>query len=155
MPIATLYDWILFLHVVAAMVWVGGLLVISAFATYVLRHPENGAVERFIGTLRVVGPIVLAPAPLSLVALGIWLVLDSDAWDFGQLWVWLALALFAAAFLIGAAFQSRTAIVAERAARAGDEREAARQLTRWSWGSRLILVLLIVTTWDMVFKPGL
>ncbi len=44
----------------------------------------------------------------------------------------------------------------ERAtAEAGDDGEAARQLTRWSWGMRLILVLLLVATWDMVFKPGL
>lgn len=67
----------------------------------------------------------------------------------------LALALFAAAFLIGAVFQSRAAIRAERAASAGDGGEAARQLTRWSWGMRLILLLLLVATWDMVVKPGL
>jgi hypothetical protein len=38
---------------------------------------------------------------------------------------------------------------------AGDDREAARRLGRWSWGSRVILLLLVVATWDMVFKPGL
>jgi len=38
---------------------------------------------------------------------------------------------------------------------AGDDAEAARQLRRWSWGMRLILFLLLVVTWDMVFKPGI
>jgi hypothetical protein len=52
-------------------------------------------------------------------------------------------------------FQSRTAIGAQRAADAGDDGEAARQLRRWSWGTRLILLLLVVASWDMVFKPGL
>jgi hypothetical protein len=37
----------------------------------------------------------------------------------------------------------------------GDDAEVASQLRRWSWGIRLILVLLVVATWDMVFKPGL
>jgi uncharacterized membrane protein len=152
---ATLYDWLLFLHLVAAMVWVGGVATLSALATYILRRGEREAIARFVGSLRVIGPLVLAPAPLALVGFGIWLVIDSDAWEFGQTWIWLGLALFAAAFVVGAAFQSRAAIGAERAAAEGDDAEAARQLGRWSWGSRLILVLLAVATWDMVFKPGL
>ena len=28
---AALYDWLLFIHVVAAMVWVGGLVALAAF----------------------------------------------------------------------------------------------------------------------------
>ena len=63
--------------------------------------------------------------------------------------------LFGGAFVVGAAFQSRSAIDAQRAAEAGDNQEAARQLRRWSWGMRVILVLLVVAAWDMVFKPGL
>jgi hypothetical protein len=49
----------------------------------------------------------------------------------------------------------RSALAAERAVNAGDHAEAATQLRRWSWGIGLILVLLVVATWDMVFKPGL
>jgi uncharacterized membrane protein len=152
---ATLYDWLKFLHIVAAMVWVGGTVALSALATYIVRSGEREAIARFVGSLRFVGPLTLAPATLAVVGLGIWLVVDSDAWDFGQTWIWLALALFAAAFLVGAAFQSRAAIGAQRAAAAGNDGEAARQLRRWSWGSRVILVLLVLATWDMVFKPGL
>src|SRR5215208_6255816 len=59
---AGLYDWLLFLHIVAAMVWFGGLV--------------------------------------ALVAFGVWMVLDTDAWGFGQTWIWLALVLFGAAFLV-------------------------------------------------------
>jgi hypothetical protein len=82
------------------------------------------------------------------------MVVDDDAWGFGQAWVRLALALLAAAFVVGAVFQSRAAILAQRAVTAGDHGEATRQLRRWSWGMRLILLLLLVVTWDMVFKPG-
>jgi hypothetical protein len=103
----------------------------------------------------VIGPLVLAPATIAVAGFGAWLVLDNEAWDFGQTWIWVAVVLFVAAFVAGAAFQSRSAIGAQRAAAAGDAGEAARQLSRWSWGSRLILLLLVVATWDMVFKPGL
>jgi hypothetical protein len=102
----------------------------------------------------VVGPAVLAPAPAIVLGFGVWMVIDSDAWDFDQVWVSLALGLLVAAFAFGAAFQSRAAIAAERASARGDADEAARQLRRWSRGSGLILLLLVVTTWDMVFKPG-
>ena len=83
------------------------------------------------------------------------MVADSAAWNFGQTWVWLGFALFGAAFLVGAAFQSRAAIGAQRAVEAAEQDEAVRQLRRWVWGSRFILALLVLATWDMVFKPGL
>ncbi len=91
---------------------------------------------------------------IAVLGLGVWLVIDSDAWDFGQTWIQLALALFAATFVIGAVFQGRSATAARRAAAAGDDREAVRQLRRWAWGTLLILMLTLVASWDMVIKPG-
>jgi uncharacterized membrane protein len=151
----TLYDWLLFLHVLAAMVWVGGGLMLTVNAARVLRDPDPAAVGRFTASLRVVGPLVLAPATIAVLGLGIGLVVDTDAWDFGQLWVQLGLALFAAAFLIGAAWQSRTALASTRAAARNDNTEARRQLRRWLWGYGLIVGLLVVAAWDMTTKPGL
>jgi uncharacterized membrane protein len=156
MTIATeLYNWLLFLHIVAAMVWVGGGVLLAVLATRVLHEREPGAVARFVGTMRVIGPAVLAPATVAVVAVGVWMVLDSSAWGFDQFWIQVALALFGGAFVVGAAYQSRAAIKADQAAAAGNQDEALRQLARWSWGYRLILLLLIAATWDMVIKPGL
>jgi uncharacterized membrane protein len=152
---ASLYDWLKLLHIVAAMTWVGGAVTFSALAVHVLRKAERDAVAGFVGSLAVIGPLVFAPAMIAVLGFGIWLVLDSEAWGFGQTWVELALALFAAAFLIGAVFQGRSATAARRAAAAGEAGEAARQLRRWSWGTLLILLLTLVATWDMVLKPGL
>jgi uncharacterized membrane protein len=152
---ATLYQWLLLLHIVAAMVWVGGGIVLGALATIALRVADADAAARFVRVLPVVGPRVLAPATVAVVGLGVWMVLNSAAWDFGELWVQLALGLFAAAFAIGAVYQSRAALRAQRAVEAGDVEEMRRQLARWSWGYCFIVVLLLVAAWDMVFKPGL
>jgi uncharacterized membrane protein len=152
--IAALYDWLVFLHILAAMVWFGGLVVLNVLASIALRSGGQADVARFVGSLRLVGPVVLAPAMAAVVLLGVWMVLDSDASSFGQTWVWLALVLFGAAFVVGAAFQSRAAIEAQRAVDAGRPERAARYLSRWAWGMRLIVLLLAVTAWDMVFKPG-
>lgn len=152
---AALSDWLVLGHVVASMVWVGGTAVLGTIAVTVLRDPEPQAVARFSRTLRAVGPVVLAPAPALLLAFGIWLTLRDPAWGFDQAWVKLALALFAAAFLVGAAHQSRAAVKAERAVAAGDDAAALHHLRRWTAGMGVIVALLLVTTWDMVFKPGL
>jgi uncharacterized membrane protein len=153
MIVFSVYDWLLFVHIVGAMVWVGGLVALAAFGTHALRSGDRETVARFVGSLRVVGPFVLAPSSALVVAFGIWLVIDSSAWDFGQTWIWLALALVAAAALIGALVLGRSARAAERAVKA--DARAAKHMRTWSWGIRLILVLLVVATWDMVFKPGL
>jgi uncharacterized membrane protein len=153
--VSDLYDWLLFLHVVAAMVWLGGGILLAALATRLLRDRDPAAISGFIANLRVIGPAMLAPATVAVVGLGVWMVLNSSAWDFGQFWIQFGLALFAGAFLIGAGYLSRAAIGAERAAADGKADEAIRHLTRWSWGYRAVVLLLLVATWDMIFKPGL
>ena len=62
----TLHDWLLFLHVLAAMVWVGGGVMLSALAARALRDPDPAAVGRFTDNLRRVGPLVLAPATVAV-----------------------------------------------------------------------------------------
>jgi uncharacterized membrane protein len=152
---AALYDWLLLGHIVAAMVWLGGGTMLAALALATLRDGEQQAIARFVGSLRVIGPAVLAPATIATLGFGTWLVLDSAAWDFGQTWVLLALALFAAAVVVGAGHQGRTAISAQRAIERDDHAEARRQLTRWTWGYAVVVALLLAIVWDMVFKPGL
>jgi uncharacterized membrane protein len=151
--LAALYDWLLLAHVLAAMVWLGGVTAVGALAVRILRTREPGAAAAFVGSLRVIGPIVLAPGPVILLAMGIWMV--AKQWEFDQTWIQIAFGLFILAFLVGAAHQSRAAIKAERASKAGDDAEALRQLRRWAWGMGVIVLLLVVATWDMVFKPGL
>jgi uncharacterized membrane protein len=146
-----MYDWLVFLHVLAAMVWLGGIAVLGAFAVRILRADDPDAIRRFLGDLRRIGPLVLAPAPIALVGFGVWATLDS--WDFGELWIQLGLGLFGAAFVVGAAHQSRAALAAERAAAAGDHAVAARWLRRWAWGMGVIVALLVGATWVMVAKP--
>ena len=155
MAVAALYDWLLFLHVLAAMVWLGGGVMLAVIALRAVGDSDPAAVRRFTTTMRATAPFVLAPATVAVLGFGVGLVVDTDAWDFGQLWVQLGLVLFAAAFLIGAAWQSRTATAATHAAERGDDGEARRQLRRWLAGYALIVLLLVVAVWDMTTKPGL
>jgi uncharacterized membrane protein len=152
---ASLTEWLHFFHLLAAMIWVGGAVTLAALTTHLLRGGQPDAIARFVRSVAVIGPVVLAPAVAAVAGFGIWLVIDSDSWTFGQTWVWFGLVLLVAAFLIGALFQSRALIGARRAAETGDHVAAARELRRWSWGMWVILLLLLAAHWDMVFKPGL
>jgi len=112
---AALYDWLLFGHIVAAMIWLGGGVMLAALAVTTLRAADPATLAGFVRSLGTLGPAVLAPATIASLGVGIWLVLDSAAWDFGQTWVLLALALFAAAVVVGAGHQARAAVHAQRA----------------------------------------
>lgn len=153
MSLAALYDWLMFGHVLAAMVWLGGSAVLGLLAIQTLRGREPDSLARFAGTISFVGPRLLAPATVLVAGLGVSLVLDSREWHFDQFWIDLAIGLFAAVFVIGAGFQSRAAIGANRAIAAGDSAQAARYVRRWAWGVLFILTLLVVITWDMTVKP--
>jgi uncharacterized membrane protein len=152
---ADLYEWLMFPHILAAMIWVGGALTVSLLAARVLRSGDAATTSQFIGNLQFVGPLVFAPAMAGVLAFGIWMVVDSSDWSFSQTWLVIALVLFAAALLVGAVFQSRAAIGAKRAAETGDDQQAGRLLRRWIWGMRLIFLILVAIAWDMSIKPGL
>jgi hypothetical protein len=103
----TLDSWLHFGHVLSAIVWVGGGLMLSIVGLRVRASGDPNAIRQFAGTLSYAGIRVLLPAVVGTLGFGVWLVLENAAWDFGQLRVLLALGLFAVAFLIGAVYLSR------------------------------------------------
>ena len=152
---ATLYEWLLFGHILAAMAWFGGLAMLLILGIRVLRASEIDAIASFLRSLRVVGPSMLAPSVVALLGLGVWMVIDSPAWQFDQTWVQTGIGLLLLTAVIGAAVGGRAALLAERAAHKRDFDETRRQLRRWLWGISLVLVLLVIAVWDMTLKPGL
>src|SRR5438128_10556013 len=108
-------SWLLFVHVLSAMVWLGGglTLMLAGFRARSSARPE--AVAEFAGTVPFVGLRVLMPSVVVLLVTGVWQVLASSAWSFSQLWVSLALGLFILAFLVGAVYLSRVGIGLARA----------------------------------------
>jgi uncharacterized membrane protein len=152
-PGASFYDWLMFGHVLAAGVWLGGWTVLAILAAQALRQADLASLARFAATIRFIGPRLLAPAIILVAGLGVWLLLDSHQWHFSQFWIELAIGLLGAALVVGAGFQSRAAIGAERAIAEDNLDQATRHVRQWAWGSMLILLLLAIATWDMTVKP--
>jgi uncharacterized membrane protein len=149
----TLYDWLLLGHILSAMVWVGGGLML----VFVARRARASNDERVIGdfgqSLSYLGPRVLAPSVAGVLLFGVWMVLESAAWDFGQAWILIAIGLFVIAFLVGAVYLSRVALqlVKSQGAGLGVSRSL---LDRWLTAYAIVLVVLVLIVADMVFKPG-
>lgn len=149
--------WLHFLHVVSAMVWVGGGVMLSLFALRA-RNGDSRTLSEFARTLSYVGLRVMMPAVIVVLVTGVWMVLAGSEFKFSQLWVLLGLGLFALAFLIGGVYLSRVGIQLERAAGSDSGSGTAglaSLLNRWLVGYGVVLVVLVVAVWDMVFKPGL
>jgi hypothetical protein len=150
----TLHQWLLFGHILGAMAWLGGGVVLALLAARVRRREDVAAYRDFAGTLTFVGPRVLMPGVIAVLVFGLWMVLEDPGWDFGQLWIQVAIGLFAAAFVIGALYLSRVGIQLGRA-EAVDVVGQRRLVDRWLTGYGVVLLILLVAVWDMVFKPGL
>lgn len=150
----TLYDWLLFGHILGAMIWLGGGLMLILVGRRARASEDPGAIAAFARSLSYLGPRALAPGVAGVLVFGVWMVLAQSAWDFGQTWVLIAIGLFVVAFLIGAAYLSRLALALERVG-TDDPARARVLLDRWQLAYAIVLVLLVVAAWDMVFKPGL
>ncbi len=152
-----LMPWLKLLHILGAIIWVGGGVMLSFIAARARQSDDPRIVGEFSRTLGYVGPRVFLPAMVAVLVFGVWLVLASSAWKLTQLWILIALGGFIVAFLIGAVYLGRSVIGLGRlTAQEGYDIQAARDLIRrWLVGYEIVLVILLVVIWDMVFKPGL
>jgi uncharacterized membrane protein len=151
----TWYTFFKTLHVVAAVIWVGGAVMIQAFAFRITRTGDARRQAEFAKDTEVVGMRLFIPATWVLLLAGIAMMLNLDlAW--GQNWIVLGLIAFALSFVIGAGFLGpeggRIARVIEREGPASPE--AQRRIRRILLISRCELVVLLTVVVNMVVKPA-
>ena len=89
-----------------------------------------------------------------VLASGIWMVVDSEAVQLSQTWVWLGLALFGLSGIVGAVYFGPASNKIVVALDSGQVEEADRRAKTFNMVSRLDTLLLLVIVGVMVFKPG-
>ena len=148
------YELFLFLHVMAAVIWVGGDVMSQVMAVRVLRSSDARRLSTFAADMEWIGNRLLLPASLTLIVAAVVMMIDGDiAWD--ALWVSLSLAAYIASFVAGAAFFGPESgrigkLIAEHGA---ESPEAADRIRRLLLGSRIQLVILIAVVYLMTVKP--
>jgi uncharacterized membrane protein len=150
----TTYQLYLSVHILTAVIWVGGALAAQVFA---IRASRSGSGERLATTaadIEWLGTRVFIPSSLILVVFGFLLIHEGN-WDY-RFWIVFPLAVWAASFLAGAGFLGpESGRLNTTIAREGVESAAAQaRLARIFLVSRIELVLLVLVVLDMALKPG-
>jgi uncharacterized membrane protein len=149
----TLDDWLVAIHVLCAVIWVGGAFVTQLHAT---RAQHGGAVSigAFARDSELIGTRTFLPASLILLGTGIWLV-SRDVFQL-ELWTIWGLVVIGLSIVTGAGFlgpeSGRIGRLIEE--RGQDDAEVERRLGRIFLVSRVELVLLISVVLVMTLKPG-
>ncbi len=141
-------------HVLMAIVWIGGALMIQLFAFRILRESDSSRIAKFSSDVEFIAMRTFIPASLILVVLGFVLVhMGHWQWKF---WLVFALVVWALSFVSGAAFlgpeSGRIAKLIE--AKGGVDAEVQARIERILLHSRIEMVLIALIAMDMVLKPG-
>jgi protoporphyrinogen IX oxidase len=151
----TWYEFLLFVHISMAVIWVGGATIIQLFALRALRAPDPTRMADFASDASYISTRVFIPASLLALVSGVWMVLDSDFIGFGDDWIVIGLILYAVTFLAGALFfgpeagRIKQQIDAEGPTSAAVQARIQRVLAL----SRADLMLLFTLIYDMSVKP--
>ena len=152
----SLYLWLKFVHVVAAVVAVGGFLALTVLNARIARAGEPAAAAALGQQSEVFGRTVLGPAMGILLIAGVWMA-GQFGIPFTDLWIVWGLVGFVAFILLGVVALGRTGAelgALARTAGPNDPRVTAlrQRIAGLGWLSLLVLVSVI---WAMIFKPTL
>jgi uncharacterized membrane protein len=149
-----MYQLVLYVHIVSAMIWVGGAFAIQAMAVLVSRSDDPMELPRLGHNLEIIGSRVFGPAAIVLFLAGA--VMTIQRWSFGQTWIAVSIGLWVLSAAGGAIYLGpRTKRVVALFEAEGPSSVAARQLIgRLFLVTRLELVSFAVIIALMVFKPG-
>ena len=150
------YEFLLFVHIAMAVIWVGGAAMLQVFGLRAMRAPDPMRLVEFGGDVEWIGNRVLVPSSLLAVVSGVWLVIDSDFVGFGDDWIVIGIVLFAITFFAGALFFGPEAgrlgklIAAEGPASPAVQAKLKRLLAL----TRADLMVLFLIIFDMSVKPS-
>lgn len=149
-----MYDVLKYIHIIAAIIWLGGALTSQLFALRAVASKDPTDLARMGKIIEYVGLRVFFPAAIVLFVAGV--IMTIQRWSFGQAWISVAILLWLGSVLVGALYLGPNARkTSELFESEGPGSEAARaRMMRGFFVSRIELVSFAVVVALMVFKPG-
>jgi uncharacterized membrane protein len=150
----TWYEFLLFVHIAAAIAWAGSGFLLMVLALRAERTNDESAIRRILDDNTWLATRLFIPASLTVFVAGVLLTIDGP-WEFDQLWVVIGLLGYAATFFTGLAIlRPRGDRIAAMIARDGGLTPAsfadARRLLALA---RIDYVVLLLVIADMAIKP--
>jgi uncharacterized membrane protein len=154
----TWYDWFKSLHVLAAVLWVGGNVTLVTYAFLTLRQNDPAEAASFARKAGLIGERFFTPMSLIVLAFGFGLMENSASpWSYDQFFVIFALAGWAASTLIGVLFlgPETKKLGKLMPTRPPDDPEIQYRIRRILTIARIDAVLLLAIVFVMTAKPFL
>ncbi len=110
-----MYRFFLYVHIICAVIWVGGAVYAQLLALRVSRSPDPSELPHLARHIEFIGTRVFLPAALLLFVSGTAMTLQ--AWSFGQTWIAVSVALWVLSAVVGAVYlgpRVKRAVHAER-----------------------------------------
>ena len=152
-----MYDLLISLHVLAAVLWVGGGVTLHILMRRALKLPDRRAQHERFTELEWLGERFYPIFSIVLIIAAILLVTEDDhGWEFGDTFIQIGLAGWIISFLIGIGFygregKKRAALVETE----GPESPAvAASFRRTAMVNSFELLILLIVVVDMTTKPG-
>ena len=151
-----LYSVFKFLHVVAVIVWLGGLFTTSIVTTRMAREGNQSAMASLMRQSGFIGRSVLGPAAALALISGVVMVIDGGI-GFGTLWIAWGVGALIVSMGLGATVIRRSGEQLGRLlASEGRDEEAVMSLQRrLQTLSAVNMLVLLSAVWMMVTKPTL
>jgi uncharacterized membrane protein len=148
------YQLFLYVHIVCAVIWVGGAVYAQLLALRVTSSPDPSELPHLARHIESIGTRVFLPAALLLFISGSAMTLQ--AWSFGRTWIAISVALWVLSAVVGAVYLGpRVKRAAELFETEGPTSQVGRELLdRLFLVSRLEIVGFAVIIALMTFKPG-
>jgi uncharacterized membrane protein len=149
------YEWLLALHILSAVVWVGGTVTLQILAMRAQRQSDPNRLIVLGGEVEWVGQHVYLPASILVLISGIAMVVNGH-WGWGHFWVLFGLFGILFSAITGSAFLGPEAgrlkkLMQEQGE---DAPEVRSRLSRIFLVSRIELLILLLVVADMALKPG-
>src|SRR5918994_917171 len=129
------YEILLFLHIAAAVVWLGSGFLLQMLIFRAEASDNGGLKSGIASNSGWMAQRIFIPASLLVLILGILLTIEGP-WSFGDLWIVLGLAGYAFSFLVGILFLEPEGKRIGAAMAAGDTAQAGARVSRINTVSR-------------------
>jgi uncharacterized membrane protein len=149
------YEWLLAVHILAVVVWVGGGFTMQFLTTRVASSNDPVRMAALAGDTEWIGLHVYMPASIVTLIAGISLVINGH-WGWDHFWILFGLFGIFFSAIVGATFLGPEAgrikkLIEEH----GPSAPAVRaRMDRIFLVSRIELVILLLVVADMALKPG-
>ena len=148
------YLLFVYIHILAAIAWVGGALAINLLGTRVARSSDPDELPNLGHQIEWLGLRYFLPISIITFVAGV--ILVTQRWSFSQPWISAAMLLWLVSVLLGALYIGpRSKKVAEMFESLGHTSPVARAASaRLFMVARLDLLIFLVIVGLMVWKPG-